>query len=100
MHAAIRQEIDMSDTGDAFGNIASWGFAIAGTLYRHDAYIPSAWRYRPGLFAGTLKRDEDYEGGMLEDLLAAGEITLDDIRDAGAVIMRYWSTLEIQGRAY
>ena len=75
-------------------------FACADALFAADEAIPWDWQYRPGLGAGTLDPDEDYEAIELTTLVAAGRLTWDNVRHIGNVLHRYERVLERAGRAY
>ena len=99
MHKDIRQLYDLAYSGDSWGSCMDHWFTCAGTLYRHGGEIPHEWRYRPGLYEDELD-EEDWTAGEYEEMLADGDIGLDDILEAGRVFDRYARALRHAGQDY
>ena len=97
----IRNAIQLSGSGDAWGDYFGALVDVASVLYVRSEDVPSEWRFRaaPGLNEDGLRSDSFLAGEFLE-LLDDGTITASDLRDTGRVLDRYTSILRTQGRDY
>lgn len=84
-------------TGDEWGDSTGFLFAICDTLYEADESIPDEWEYRPSAFGANT---EDITFRYIADDLAAGEYTLDDLRDVGRFLHLYTERLRERGLDY
>lgn len=99
--AAVRFEVRLtSDEGDVYGWAMGWWFAIADVLYVYGENIPAEWKYSPGVSARTGDVPDSYEAQLLSDLLAGCDITADDMRYWGMVLLRYVDVCSLAGRSY
>lgn len=94
--------INDSFDGDEWGTTMGAAFAIAEALYRRDLSIPDAWEYRPGLMLGS--EDQSREDSFVLDMCLSGydcgDITADDLRNAGDGLMVIRERLIAEGRSY
>lgn len=47
---ALRHEFRMGNTGDPWGRVMSWSFALADYMIHRDIPVPASWRFRQSPF--------------------------------------------------
>lgn len=88
--------------GDEWGTVMGAAFAIAEALYLRGDDIPDSWEYRPGLCVPDeqMMREDSYVLDMVLSGYDAGDITADDLRNAGDGLMVIREGLVAEGRSY
>ena len=94
------------DEGDKWGSAMAAWFGCADALYAAGEPVPDTWEYQPGLGAGTLNPDEDYEAIALTNAVAGNDMphdhtfTWDSVRHIGDVLARYAHACTNAGLSY
>ena len=100
IHPTLRDLFTESDHKyNPWGSGISLAFAVCEVLYANGEDIPDEWQYRPGMGQGDTD-PEDYYAVWMNDVLESGEVTSDDIRHFGNVLIRYTRIMDTAGRSY
>lgn len=90
---------DTFDSGDAYGSVVMWHFAVCDAMQDRSFYIPSEWEFTPSPF-GSDEDAYEYQAVTeeLEDLdfATAGRM----LTHAGNVLHRYAAQLRLSGQDY
>lgn len=90
---SFRAEYNLGDSGDPWGRVMAWRFALANYLCRYGKPIPHEWEYSPGAFGPAC---EGYE----YDVLKSRRYGAKTLARIGEVLFRLARILEAQGRDY
>ena len=95
------------DSGDQWGTVMGWHFAVCEVLSAMDEDIPAHWEFRrganPASTLAELAEEDDaipYEDHILAGMVLAYQTTAEDLRYAGEVLHRYAHTLKRAGVDY
>lgn len=91
---------DSFDSGDSWGSVLAWHFAIADVVYEIEGHTPDSWEFTPSPF-GAETDCYEYEAiiEVVEELGGSGP-SLDYLIHAGNVLQRYASQLRLAGEDY
>ena len=90
------EEVKQSwDSGDKWGSVMAWLFAIADEMYMRGSGPPDAWDFWPGLgINGDVRQLDTFEGET------CAEASDDELAWTGSVLWRYRAALERAGLDY
>jgi hypothetical protein len=91
--AVMRDDFGSDDWGTAI----SWAFAVAEVSTLEGIDVAPELEYRPSIIGPTL---DGYPDTYLYDMYQAGEVSEDDLREAGTLLARYLDWLRAAGRDY
>lgn len=90
----LKQEFRLTDSGDSWGSVMAWWFAVADEIYfGRDFEVPGEWRFRPSPL-GSQNDPEMYETECVR------EASDEALQRFGAVLTRYASMLRAAGKDY
>ena len=87
MNATLKNEFKLTNSGDNWGNVMQWLFAIADYLtFETNESVPDAWQFRPSPFGAD---EESYVFQALKEMA----LPSDEVLQFGKVLFRvreYW----------
>ena len=88
---------DTFDSGDAWGSVLAWHFAIADVVHELVGHTPDSWEFIPSPFGAEI---DCYEYEAVIEAMREDGATLDDLIPAGNVLQRYAAQLRLAGEDY
>ncbi len=98
MNNTLKDEFKLTNSGDNWGNVMAWLFAIGDFItFETDECIPDSWQFRPS----PLGANEDcYVYQSLRHFAYEKYVTTADILHFGKVLIRVRDILESKGESY
>lgn len=97
-NAVLETMRDTFDSGNAWGSVAAWHFAICDVIGEIDPdQVPEEWQFRQSPFGADT---EAYEYSAVIETMAGDGVVLDDLIRAGNILHRYATQLRLAGLDY
>lgn len=100
IHPALRDVFSDTDhRHDPWGSALRLTFSLCDVLWENGEWIPGEWEFRPSL-GGSFIEDEDRDAVDMNAAYESGEVTGDELRHFGNVLVRYTRIMDTAGRSY
>jgi hypothetical protein len=98
---ALMGEVRLGDFGDPHGTSMGWLFTLAEVAYVEFGEVLPEFRPSPALaFGDRPEWDDEPDQCTVFDLIDAGTVGEDDVRDVYTVLSRYNAWVRLAGRDY